>query len=135
MTSTTIQRSIRLTTSGEAAETGISEGGDGIRAAIGCDRFDVISLEHGIDLWVDDEGLLVSEPQLNLPATLLAHGLGVRTAVFGTAVALSVEPATGETRGLSDAQARRVRQVLAEPGPDTTTAVAATISRLLTPRR
>jgi hypothetical protein len=27
---------------------------------------DVISLSHGIDLWVDDEGLLVSEPQINV---------------------------------------------------------------------
>lgn len=135
MTSTTSQRSIRLETTGQAVQTDIAAGGDGIRDAIGCDRFDVISLEHGIDLWVDDEGLLVDQPQLNLPATVLAHALGATTAVFGTAVVLSVEPETGETRGLSDAQLRRVRQVLAEPGQEASKAVARTIGCLLSPRR
>ena len=57
MTSTIHQRSIRLQPTGEVVQTDIAAGGDGIRDAIGSDRFDVISLEHGIDLWVDDEGL------------------------------------------------------------------------------
>lgn len=135
MTSTTSQRSIRLTTAGKAVQTDIAAGGDGIRDAIGCDRFDVISLEHGIDLWVDDEGLLVEQPQLNLPATVLAHALGAATAVFGTAVVLSVEPETGESQGLSDAQLHRVLQALAEPGQEATTAVAKTIGCLLSPRK
>lgn len=135
MTSTTLQRSIRLTTKGDAVETEIPEGGDGIRAAIGCDRFDVISLEHHIDLWVDDEGLLVAEPQLNLPATLLAHALGAQTAIFGDAVALSVDLATGESRGLSDAQAHRVRKILTEPSHEVIASVAQTVGCLLGPRR
>ena len=135
MTSTTLQRSIRLTPTGEVTETGIEPGGDGIRAAIGCDRFDVISLDHAIDLWVDDEGLLVAEPQLNLPATLVAHALGVQTAVFGTAIALSVDPTTGDSTGLSDAQARRVQHALSKPRQEVTAAVARTLSCLIRPRR
>lgn len=135
MTSTTSQRGIRLTPAGEVTETAIGQGGDGIRDAIGCRSVDVISLEHRIDLWVDDEGLLVAEPQLNLPATLLAHALGVQTAVFGTAVALSVDPATGETQALSAAQARRIQHVLTDPGQELVAAVARTLSCLLSPHQ
>lgn len=37
---------------------------------IGCELVDVVEIGHGIDMWVDDEGLLKEEPMPNSIATM-----------------------------------------------------------------
>ena len=86
--------------------------GADIAAAIGCSMFDVVGLTDDIDLFVDDEGLINGSP-LNLPATVLAHLLGSRTVIFGTAIAVSVND-SGETIGLTDHQLARIQTGLAQ---------------------
>ena len=86
--------------------------GTDIAAAIGCCMFDVVGLTDDIDLFVDDEGLINGSP-LNLPATVLAHRLGSRTVIFGTAIAVSVNDG-GETIGLTDHQLVSIQTGLAQ---------------------
>ncbi len=92
--------------------------GADITAAIGCRMFDVVGLQDDIDLFVDDEGL-INGSTLNLPATVLAHRLGRRTVIFGTAVAVSVNDG-GETIGLTDHQLARIQTGLAQKPDDLT---------------
>lgn len=92
--------------------------GTDIAAAIGCSMFDVVGLADSIDLFVDDEGLINGSP-LNLPATVLAHLLGSRTVIFGTAIAVSVNN-DGETIGLTDEQLARIQTALAQKPDDVT---------------
>lgn len=75
---------------------------------IGCDLFDVVHLEDGIDVYVDDEGLLVARPVLNLALTVLAHALGTPAVLFGTGVVLGGDDETGDTLGLTSTQRDRV---------------------------
>lgn len=75
---------------------------------IGCDLFDVVHLADGIDVYVDDEGLLVARPVLNLALTVLAHALGTPAVLFGTGVVLGGDDETGDTLGLTVAQRDRV---------------------------
>ncbi|EYT56581.1 hypothetical protein H490_0101595 [Leucobacter sp. UCD-THU] len=86
----------------------VLEVGERIRYLIGCDVFDVVGLEEGIDLFVDDEGLLEEQPELNLAATVVAHQLGAQSVLFGSVVAVGVDAESGETVGLTAEQMRRV---------------------------
>jgi hypothetical protein len=92
--------------------------GDTLCRTIDCRVFDVVALENGIDLFVDDEGLLDGSA-LNLCATVLAHQLGAGAAIFGIAVAVSVD-AGGTTLGLSDEQVTRIATAMNQQ-PDTAT--------------
>jgi hypothetical protein len=94
-----------------------------IRQAIDARWFDVVSLDHNIDLYVDDEGA-INGSTLNLPATLIAHTLGRPAAVFGTVVVLGINNETGESVSLTDEQAQHILHGLARR-PD-----VATIDRL-----
>jgi hypothetical protein len=96
--------------------------GNRLRTIIDCRVFDVVALEDGIDLFVDDEGLMDGSA-LNLCATVLAHQLGAGAAIFGIAVAASVN-AKGSTLGLSDEQVTRIATAMNQR-PD-----AATVDRL-----
>jgi hypothetical protein len=96
--------------------------GDTLRTTIDCRVFDVVALDDGIDLFVDDEGLMDGSP-LNLCATVLAHQLGAGAAIFGIAVAASVD-ADGSTLGLSDEQVTRIATAM-KKRPD-----ASTVDRL-----
>lgn len=130
MTSTNTIRALRIQPGGLITEHHIPADGDEIRKLIGCRAFDIVGLEHGIDLWVDDEGLLQAEPVLNRPATILAHALGAQTALFGTAVALSVDLTTGEPISLTDEQVHRVQRTIGEPGRDVIDPVVRTLNVL-----
>jgi hypothetical protein len=96
--------------------------GDTLCATIDCRVFDVVALDGGIGLFVDDEGLMDGSP-LNLCATVLAHQLGAGAAIFGIAVAASVD-VEGSTLGLSDEQVTRIAAAM-KKRPD-----AATVDRL-----
>ena len=120
MTSTTVIPSIHLHPDGRVLSRGLSaeDTGTSLCNAIGCDLFDVVSLQNGIDLFVDDEGIPNRAP-LNLPATVLAHVLGSRAVLFGVAVAVSVN-AEGDTIGLTDQQRSVIVEAL-QNKPDATT--------------
>lgn len=75
---------------------------------IDCDIFTVAHLDDGIDIFVDDEGLLVARPQLNLALTVVAHALGSPQVLFGNGVVLGGNDETGDTLGLTMAQRQRV---------------------------
>ncbi|GEM_PF-6807460 len=114
---TTTIRSVKINPTETITTLNLYENSIGadICAAIGCRMFDVVGLENDIDLFVDDEGL-INGSTLNLPATVLAHLLGRRTVVFGTAIAVGVTP-DGETIGLSDNQLARIQKAF-EHKPD-----------------
>jgi hypothetical protein len=95
----------------------------GIQQAIDARWFDVVSLDHNIDLYVDDEGA-INGSTLNLPATIIAHTLGTPAALFGTAIALGINNETGESVSLTDEQTQHIVHALARK-PD-----AATVEKL-----
>lgn len=77
---------------------------DALYEAIGCRFVDVVRLRDGLDMWVDDEGLYTAEP--NMFATALADQLmpgGAVQIYHGTAVFLGVEPDTGDSISIADA--------------------------------
>lgn len=125
MTSGTAITAIQIKADGHVLSRPLSSNDTGrsLCNAIGCDLFDVVSLDEGIDLFVDDEGINRGAP-LNLVATVLAHVLGSRAVLFGTAVAVSTD-AAGETIGLSPAQTSRITDALQHrPAPATIDALA-----------
>ena len=85
-----------------------------LQAAIGCHWFDVIRCDHGIDLWVDDEGM-INGSTLNRPATFLANLLGYPSPVYGSVVVLGANAATGDTMPLTSDQEARVCDLLGIP--------------------
>lgn len=82
-----------------------------LQKAIGCHWFDVIRCDQGIDLWVDDEGM-VNGSDFNRSATLVANLLGYPRPVFGNAVALASNENTGESLPLSAEQEATLRGIL-----------------------
>lgn len=68
---------------------------------IGCSAVDVVRLTSRLDMWLDDEGLLVGKP-VNRKATLLAQHFGYRHQPYvGTVVLTGSGDATGDTTSLS----------------------------------
>lgn len=129
MTSTTVITSIHLHPDGRVLSRGLSaeDTGTSLCNAIGCDLFDVVSLQQGIDLFVDDEGI-PNRARLNLPATVLAHVLGSRAVLFGVAVAVSVN-AEGDTIGLTEQQRSVIVEALQnKPDPATLRALAESLA-------
>ena len=69
------------------------------REQIGCELFEVISLDAGLDMWVDEESLVQVDlsdvaalaEALNPVATLIANHFGRRQPVFGVAVVTGVK--------------------------------------------
>jgi len=100
---------------------------EAIQIAIDARNFDVVRCRDGIDLYVDDEGAINGSP-FNLPLTIIAHALGHTAALFGSALALTADN-DGDTRGLSDAQAKAVTDAIEQkPSPEVVDAVVATLN-------
>lgn len=93
-----------------------------IAGAIGCEVFTVVGLQDGIDVYVDDEGL-INGSELNLALTVVAHRLGCPAVLFGNGLVVSVDD-EGETVSLTDAQRKVVLEAMSSK-PD-----AETIDRL-----
>src|ERR1700712_3834480 len=86
-----------------------------IQHEIGCRYFEVVNLEDNIDVFIDDEGAINGTP-LNLWLTILAPPLGPPAVLFGNALILGINPDTGESISLTDAQLERLTQaVTAKP--------------------
>lgn len=78
--------------------------GSAIRSAIGCRWFDVVRLTPDLDMWVDDEGAIQADAQVNLMATAIARAHGAIWQPFCGAVVFAAHDGNGATVGLSDAQ-------------------------------
>lgn len=81
-----------------------------IAEAIGCEVFTVVGLDEGIDLYVDDEGLINGSP-LNLALTVLTHKLGHNEVLFGNGLLFSMDN-DGETVSLTERQRQVVLDAL-----------------------
>jgi hypothetical protein len=62
---------------------------------IGCDTVDLVRLSHGIDMWVDDEGLYTQMP--NRTATVLAREMDYPAQVLCGNVVLTRTNRMGDT--------------------------------------
>lgn len=81
---------------------------------IGCRCVDVVRLREGMDMWVDDEGMVAGG--VSEPATRLARACGlVWQPYFGVVVVTGGADAAGDTLSLGVGDARTVREVLARP--------------------
>jgi hypothetical protein len=78
--------------------------------AIGSRTFDMVSLNGGIDIVVDDEGAIVADPQLNVALTVIAHALGSKTAIFGDGVLVG-STEDGVTVSLSDEEKTTINEI------------------------
>jgi hypothetical protein len=82
-----------------------------IQKAVGCDHFDLVPLDHGIDLYVDDEGAINGSP-LNLKLTIMAHILGVPTVLFGNGIMLGGSDDNGDTVSLTSKQVLQIAEAM-----------------------
>ena len=83
---------------------------DELNRVVECRIFDIVSLDHGIDVVVDDEGMLQPHPQLNLALTIIIHALGGRTAICGNGILVGSTD-EGETVSLTDEQRAIINRV------------------------
>ena len=80
------------------------------RAAIDCRAVDCVNLSRSYDMWIDDEGLYVSGP--NLLATLLAGLYGTAGQTYHGAVVITRADATGDTLPLTAVDLAHFRALL-----------------------
>ena len=107
---------LKVTPAGEVTELALDADDvlDGLYSAIDCRNVDVVAITDVLDMWVDDEGLLVADPQINYPACVVAVALGaLRQPYFGTAVFASHDD-EGETTSLLPEAVRAIRDVIGE---------------------
>lgn len=89
---------------------------------IGCSMVDVVRLQPDLDMWVDDEGLIVSDPQINKVATIIAHSLGYNAQAYcGKVVFTGGADEEGNTLPISEFRcaqitkwAHRIREMIDE---------------------
>ena len=75
-----------------------------------CRAVDVIRLTDSIDLWVDDEAMLVSEPQVNTVLTNITIAFGhYFQPIHGAGLFLSGNDKTGATETLTPEQVSIIR--------------------------
>lgn len=99
---------VRVDVDGTAAVielAGTEERGVGaaLRAALDCRMFDVVRIGPGLDMWIDEEGL-VGEPVVNRVATLIAKAHGFVWQRFVGAVVFTSVDDEGETQSLGEGQ-------------------------------
>ncbi|MDV7246397.1 MULTISPECIES: DUF3846 domain-containing protein [Rhodococcus] len=93
----------------EVIDLGVGEStGAVIRAAIGCRWFDVVRLGRDLDMWIDDDGAVLADAQVNVVATAIARADGAIWQPFCGVAVFASHDRHGETVGLSE----RVRDAL-----------------------
>lgn len=78
--------------------------GAALRAAIGCRTFDLVRVGPGLDMWIDEEGLLVGELVVNRVATLIVRAQGLIWQPYVGAVVFTSVDDEGETQSLREQQ-------------------------------
>lgn len=76
---------------------------------IGCRMVDCVDLDRNIDLWVDDEGAIVAEPEHN-PVVSMMTGIlsNYFRPIYGNGLFLGVDHNTGSSISLTAEQVERV---------------------------
>lgn len=82
-----------------------------LRAVIGCETIEALSVADGLKYWLDENGIAAGCP-VNEPASLLAQHYGVPATVRGTVVVTGFDEYSGRARGLVPAQAAELRRLL-----------------------
>ncbi|MFD7011168.1 DUF3846 domain-containing protein [Rhodococcus jostii] len=104
---TVIAQAVQIGVDGclEVIDLGAREStGAALRSAIGCCWFDVVRLTDELDMWIDDEGAIVADAEVNLMATAIARAHGAIWQPFCGVVVFAAHDGNGATVGLSDAQ-------------------------------
>ncbi|MDF3311667.1 hypothetical protein P3H15_42565 [Rhodococcus sp. T2V] len=73
-------------------------------AATWCRWFDVVPLTRDLDMWVDNEGAIQVDAEVNLTAIARAHGAIWRPFCDAVVPGAPAHDGTGAVVGLSDAQ-------------------------------
>lgn len=85
---------------------------EGLYRVIGCRCVDVVRLGEGLDMWVDDEGMI--NGTASGPATRLARSYGhIWQPYFGVAVVTGGADPEGNTLSLDTRKAQGLRELLA----------------------
>ena len=88
-------------------------------AVIDCDALDVVRLTEHLDMWVDDEGMIIDAPVVNMAATILAHHFGRYSQLyFGTVVLTGAPNTNGDITPLTTALADHIRGLLTAPSDE-----------------
>jgi hypothetical protein len=85
----------------EKTESGVDAA---LRVALECQRFDVVRLGRGLDMWLDDEGLNVAEPVINEVATRIAQFHGFTWQPYAGPVVFASVDDEGEAQSLVGVQ-------------------------------
>ncbi|MFE5940882.1 DUF3846 domain-containing protein [Streptomyces sp. NPDC056470] len=86
-----------------------------LRATIECDRYTVADITADLSLWIDDEGLMVESPEINLPATAIHARYGNPHQFYcGNALFTGGTDSEGETLGLTKDQVLELIESLTE---------------------
>jgi hypothetical protein len=81
---------VRVGTDGAATRIDLGpDTTEGLRRHIDCRWFDRVRLMPGLEMWVDDEGLCVSEPVINPTATAICEAFDYPGPIAGNAVFVS----------------------------------------------
>ncbi len=83
---------------------------------IDCRTVECIGLTEDLDLWVDEEGKLKSEWEVNLGATALLRRRGIPDLVAGNALLTGGADDEGNTLGISEGAAADVERFLGGGG-------------------
>lgn len=106
-------RMLALSVSGELMEV-VAHPEEILKAlyvAIGCDLVDRVELAAGLDMWLDDEGLCVADPEVNPFATALGYLLAGTEQPFAGVAVLAGER-DGDTVSLTAAQRELVSDLV-----------------------
>jgi len=102
-------KAVRIDTNGTATAIELegteADGvGAALREALDCRTFDLVRLGAGLDMWIDDEGMLLGEPVVNRVATLIARAHGFVWQPYVGAVVFTSVDDEGETQSLREQQ-------------------------------
>ncbi|MGB7237816.1 MAG: hypothetical protein WBD41_17800 [Rhodococcus sp. (in: high G+C Gram-positive bacteria)] len=90
--------------------------GTGLRAVLECRWFDVVRCSDRLDMWIDDEGLIVGDPVMNEVATRIASFYGLSWQKYAGRVVFASNTTEGATVGLSDGQVAALTTSITEWG-------------------
>lgn len=109
-------QAVRIDTDGAA--TLVDLGDDtlkGFYREIDCKSVDVVRLvPDEVDMWIDDEGLCVAEPEVNLLATALARTFGYTWQAYYGIVVFTATDGEGETVSLPVVWQERLLRIAAQ---------------------
>jgi hypothetical protein len=114
-------KALRVRADGSLQRVDLEAGAEGdhlqsMYREIGCNLVDCVGLRADLDLWLDDEGKLKDNWEVNLAASALLQRHGIPDLVAGTALLTGGADEEGYTLGISDETASDVERLLGKGG-------------------